>query len=86
MLFMKTWRLVILKPTFCLDWAYSHSRTFSLSKPSKVILIMVQRTKVLDTEGTTPRFLYSMIRQLDLKLVSIPLHKIKSESNQNPLC
>ncbi|CAI7613594.1 unnamed protein product [Penicillium pancosmium] len=30
---------------------------------------MVQRTKVLDTEGTTPRFLYSMIKQLDLKLI-----------------
>ncbi|KAJ5989199.1 hypothetical protein N7481_004409 [Penicillium waksmanii] len=30
---------------------------------------MVQRTKVLDTEGTTPKFLYSMIKQLDLKLI-----------------
>ncbi|KAJ6093356.1 hypothetical protein N7486_008645 [Penicillium sp. IBT 16267x] len=30
---------------------------------------MVQRGKVLDIEGPTPKFLYSMLKQLDLKIV-----------------
>lgn len=42
---------------------------------------MVQRTKVLDTEGTTPKFLYSMIKQLDLKLVGSPLHSTKLQTD-----
>ncbi|KAJ5104149.1 hypothetical protein N7532_004678 [Penicillium argentinense] len=30
---------------------------------------MVQRTKVLETDGPTPKFLYAIIKQLDLKLI-----------------
>lgn len=33
---------------------------------------MVQRSKVLDTEGQTPKFLYAIIKQLDMKSVRIP--------------
>ena len=31
---------------------------------------MGQRSKVLDTDGPTPKFLYAIIKQLDLKIVS----------------
>ena len=31
---------------------------------------MPQRGKVLDTDGPTPKFLYAMLKQLDLKSVS----------------
>ncbi|KAJ5648525.1 hypothetical protein N7490_004897 [Penicillium lividum] len=31
---------------------------------------MVQRNKVLDIDGPTPKFLYAMLKQLDLKIVS----------------
>lgn len=33
---------------------------------------MGQRSKVLDTEGQTPKFLYAIIKQLDMKSVRIP--------------
>jgi hypothetical protein len=34
---------------------------------------MVQRGKVLEIEGPTPKFLYAMLKQLDLKIVSSSL-------------
>lgn len=33
---------------------------------------MGQRSKVLDTDGPTPKFLYAILKQLDLKSVRPP--------------
>ncbi|KAJ5761036.1 hypothetical protein N7520_008192 [Penicillium odoratum] len=40
---------------------------------------MVQRNKVLDIDGPTPKFLYAMLKQLDLKIVStVPIDNMLS--------
>lgn len=37
---------------------------------------MGQRSKVLDTEGQTPKFLYAIIKQLDMKSVRTYDHPV----------
>ncbi|KAJ5925621.1 hypothetical protein N7454_008260 [Penicillium verhagenii] len=45
---------------------------------------MVQRSKVLDIDGPTPKFLYAMLKQLDLKSVSDVLKNIQKSSKVTP--